>query len=354
MEAPMVELLSFVMMIGAASAAEPLARRGGRPTEQVAGLDIRYGEAMTARGYRVRTYTSRPHGATGRLPLVVFIPWLSCDAAESPGRIDNDGWARMLRIVMLESGAQVVRIEKPGVGDSEGPGCSQTDLEDDLAAMRAGIHAALADPGADPQRLVLFGGSIGASLAPILAREAKPRAIVATGGFARTWLEHMLDIERRRLTLSGKSAAEVGAAMRMFAPFYAEVLEAGRTPAQAIAAHPEWKPFWYDAPEHQYGRRIRYYQQVQRLDVEAAWAEVTVPTLLLWGEHDWIMGREEPERAAAILRARDPSLVTYELRRGMNHHFFVYPDARAAFAEKGGVFDDGAARLIAAWIKART
>ena len=70
----MVELLSFVMMIGAASAAEPLARRGGRPTEQVAGLDIRYGEAMTARGYRVRTYTSRPHGATGRLPLVVFIP----------------------------------------------------------------------------------------------------------------------------------------------------------------------------------------------------------------------------------------------------------------------------------------
>ena len=29
-------------------------------------------------------------------------------------------------------------------------------------------------------------------------------------------------------------------------------------------------------------------------------------------------------------------------------------DKWAAFAEKGGVFDDGAARLIAAWIKART
>ena len=252
---------------------------------------------------------------------------------------------------MRESGAQVVRIEKPGVGGSGGPDCAQTDLDDDLAARRAGIGAALADPGVDPQRLILFGGSIGGALVPVLARELKPRAIVATGGFARTWLEHMIEIERRRLTLSGRPAAEVNAAMRMFVPFYVEVLERGRTPGEAIAAHPEWKPYWYDAPDSQYGRRIRYYQQLQKLDVESAWSEVRVPTLLLWGEYDWIMGREEPERAAAILRARDPSLVTYELRRGMNHHFFTFPNPRAAFEEKGGTFDEGAAKLIAAWIK---
>ena len=346
-------MLSLIVAAGVALAAGALPRKGNMPLEQIEGVEVRYGEALTDKGYRVRTYTSRPRDATGRLPVVVFIPWLSCDAVDNPGRVERDGWARMLRIVMRESGAQVVRIEKPGVGDSEGPRCDSTDLEDDMAAMRAGIRAALADPGVDPQRFVLFGGSIGGALAPVLAREVKPSAIVASGGFARTWLEHMIEIERRRLTLSGKSPSEVDAAMHMFPAFYAEVLEARRTPREAIAAHPEWKQFWYDEPERQYGRHIRYYQQVQRLDVEGAWRDVTVPTLLLWGEYDWIMGREEPDRAAAILRARDPSLVTYELRRGMNHHFFTYPSAQAAFAEKDGVFDEDAARTIAAWIKAQ-
>ena len=44
---------------------------------------------------------------------------------------------------------------------------------------------------------------------------------------------------------------------------------------------------------------MRYYQQVQALDVEGAWERVAVPTLIVWGEYDWIMGRDEAERAAA-------------------------------------------------------
>jgi len=331
---------------------EATARLPALREESIEGVDVVYGEARSEKGYRVRTYTSRPRGATGRLPVVVFIPWLSCDAVEDPRNGDN-GWMRMLRIVMRDAGAQVVRVEKPGVGDSEGPDCSRSDLDHDMAAFRAGIGAALADPGADPRRLVLFGGSIGGALAPILAREFKARAIVATGGFTRTWLEHMLDIERRRLTLMGASPAEVNGAMRSFAGFYDRVLDQGETPAQAIAAHPEWKAIWYDEPEHQYGRAIRYYQQVQALDVESAWQEVRVPALILWGAYDWIMGRDEAERAVAIVRARDPALVTYEVRAGMDHHFMVFPDPQAAFAERGGKFDEGAARAIAAWLKAR-
>src|SRR5262249_5201039 len=152
----------------------------------------------------------------------------------------------------------------------EGPDCASSDLEDDLAAFRAGLRTVLADPGVDATRLVLFGGSIGGALAPGLAREFRPKAMGVAGGFTRTWYEHMLDIERRRLTLSGKSAADVNAAMRMFIPFYERVLVAGQSPGQAIAANPSWAPHWYDGPDHQYGRAIRYYRQVQALDVEGA------------------------------------------------------------------------------------
>lgn len=341
---------TLVLSFCACCAAQALPRKGGLPEEKVEGVDIRYGEVRTAKGYRVRTYISRPRGAVGRLPVAVFIPWLSCDAVENPRNL-KDGWSFMLRVAMRDAGMQVVRIEKPGVGDSEGPSCGDTDLEDDMAAFRAGIRAALDDPGADPARFYLIGGSVGGALAPVLAREFHPRAIAVSGGFTRTWLEHMLDIERRRLVLSGAAPRDVNAAMRAFSGFYDETLNRGRTPAQAIAAHPEWKPFWYDEPARQYGRAMRYYQQLQALDVEGAWSEVAVPTLVIWGEFDWIMGREEAERAAQVVRARDPSLVTYLARPGMNHHFMVYPDAKAAFDEKGGRFDEGAARALAQWLR---
>jgi pimeloyl-ACP methyl ester carboxylesterase len=328
-------------------------RAAPMPYETTPGLDIVYGEAATAKGYRVRTYTTRPAGTRGRLPVIVFIPWLSCDAVEQPFGPGGDGWAKMLGAVMLGTPVQFVRIEKPGVGDSDGPDCSATDLDDDMAAFRAGIRAALADPGADPTRFILFGGSVGASLAPLLAEEFRPRGLIATGGFTRTWYEHMLAIERERLTLSGGKPAEVNAAMKSFAELYDFVLLQGLAPAAAISRNPDLAGVWYDAPAHQYGRRIRYYQQLQALDVEAAWDRVRVPTLVLWGEYDWIMGRDESERCVAILRAHDPSLVTYVVRRGMNHHFDVFPDRVAAFNEENGRYDEGAAQAIVDWIGAQ-
>jgi len=333
-----------------ATIAETKATLPAMRLETTAEIEVRYGAAKSDKGYFTRTYTSRPVGAQGKLPLVVFIPWLSCEPVESPFGAP-DGWARMLESVKRDSGAQVVRLEKPGLGDSGGPDCTASDLDHDLAAFRAGIRAALADPGADPERLYLFGGSIGGALAPVLAGEFKLRGLIATGGFTRTWFEHMLDIERRRLTLSGKSPVEVNAAMKGFAQFYDLTLRQGLTPAQAIARAPGLGALWYDAPGHQYGRAMRYYQQLQALDVEGAWARMDVPSLILRGDNDWIMGREEAERAVAIVRARDPRLVTYIVRPGMDHHFDAYPTPQAAFDEVGGVYDSGAAADIVRWIR---
>ncbi len=321
--------------------------------EAIPGLDVAYGEARTDRGYRVRTYTTRPAGVQRNLAVVVFIPWLSCDAVEQPFGPGADGWAKMLRIVMRAVPAQFVRIEKPGVGDSEGPDCSASDLDDDIAAFRAGIRAALGARGADPTRLYLFGGSIGASLVPLLAQEFHPRGLIAIGGFARTWFEHMLGIERARLTLSGRTPAEINASIKSFTELYDLVLLQGLTPSAAIARKPELARVWYDAPAHQYGRPIHYYQQLQTLDIEAAWDRVRVPTLVLRGDYDWIMSRDESERSVALLRARDPTLVTYVVRHGMNHHFDVFADPVAAFNEENGTFDEGAAQAIVDWINAR-
>jgi pimeloyl-ACP methyl ester carboxylesterase len=201
-----------------------------------------------------------------------------------------------------------------------------------------------------------MGGSLGGGLAPILVAES-PRGVagvISVGGFTKTWYEHMLEIERRRLDLLGRTPREVNAAMRGFALFYTEYLLRRRTPAEVLAAHPDLKPLWYDEPAHQYGRPASYYHEVQQLDVEGAWsvlAERGIRALIVWGEYDWIMSRGDQERAANIVNARRPSGAKLVVLPKTGHGLNTYRSPAAAFADERPVYDGAAARVINAWLR---
>jgi pimeloyl-ACP methyl ester carboxylesterase len=316
------------------------------PLERSPGLEIDYGVLTSARGHRLRTIITRPAGARESLPGILYVPWLSCDSVEAP-LPTRDGMILTLRVIAQRSGMVVMRVERPGLGDSEGPACGDATLEDDMAGFREGLRSLRVAPGVDGSRIFVVGASIGGALAPILARGGPVKGVVAMGGFTKTWFEHMLEIERRRLVLEGRTPAEVNDAMRGLALLYTEYLVLGRTPGDVIKAHPELVPLWTDEPARQYGRPAAYYQEVQRLDVEAAWAELKVPALVVWGEYDWIMSRDDQERAAAILGARGTLRILPKTSHGMN----VFPSMAASFKGEGGAFDEAPAREIADWLR---
>jgi pimeloyl-ACP methyl ester carboxylesterase len=116
----------------------------------------------------------------------------------------------------------------------------------------------------------------------------------------------MLEHERKRLELSGKSPAEIDESMRAFIDFYSLYLNQGMAPAEAIRSKPALARFWYDEPGGQYGRSAVYYQQVQKLNVGAAWARISAPVLILYGEYDWIMSRGDQELIVDIVNSRHP------------------------------------------------
>jgi pimeloyl-ACP methyl ester carboxylesterase len=327
-----------------------------RPKEKLEGLDTHYGSVVTERGHRVRTITTKPQGATGKLPALLLVNWLSCESSEWPLGA-NSGHSKLIQGVAQKSGFVMMRVDRPGVGDSDGPPCADTDFEMELAGWRAALKALKQHPSVDPDRVFLFGVSNGGGVAPLVAQAGTDKAekiagYVVTGGWMKTWLEHMLEHERRRLRLSGSSPAEINEKMRGYGELYTLYLEQKMTPAEVLRERPHLAPLWYDEPEQQYGRPAAFYHQLQGLNLAAAWDKVDVPVLVIYGEYDWIMSREDHVMIADLVNKNHPGKARYVEVPKMDHLFHLNESQQKSFDDyDSGTFDASLIPLITGWLQ---
>lgn len=318
-----------------------------------AGLRLDRALATSARGYPVQVVITKPASATPRrVPTLVFIPWLSCDPVEVSGSTD-DGYIRFVRDLSIASGMIVARVEKPGVAGSDGPDCSHSTLDDDLDAFRAGIASMRSRADVDTTRILFVGGSIGGALAAVLAAErpGQVAGVVSVNSFARTWYEHMIGLERRRLSFMDSTPDRLGAAMRQFELLYTGFLIDRQTPGDVLAAHPELRAIWYDTTTGQYGRSAVYFQQLQTLDVDRALATLDVPTLFISSGFDWVMGPDEAGIAATRVNRFHPGRATTRMYPRVSHGLHVYRSADDAFHGRHGQYEPTVARDVVAWLR---
>jgi pimeloyl-ACP methyl ester carboxylesterase len=318
------------------------------PREKIPGLDVLLGAVITPQGYRLRSIVTKPTKAAPRLPGLLLVSGLSCDSVEShQGR---DGFAKLIHGVAARSGFVFLRVDKAGVGDSEGPPCDQADFQTELAGYRAALAVLRARPDVDPGRIFILGVSQGAGFAPLIAAGSPIAGYVASGAWAKTWLEHMLELERRHLTLEGKPAIEISAAMRGYATFYDLYLNGQLTPAQVIARRPDLAPLWHALPAHQYGRPAAYFHQLQRLDVAGAWSKVCVPVLSIHGEQD--MDRDDQEMIVALVNRNRPGAARFVEIPRMDHFFLLHDSAEESYRDDSeGVFATAALDAIVDWLR---
>lgn len=322
------------------------------PEEQIEGLDVAYDSVLSDRGHRVRTIVTRPEGAQGPLPGIFLVGWLSCDTVEYPlGVRPNDGFARLLHALAKESGFAMMRMDKPGVGDSEGPPCAELDFQTELAAYQAAFRAFRALDFVDPEKIFLLGMSNGSGVAPLVPGDLPAAGYVVTGGWVKTWYEHMMEHERRRLALVGKTPAEVNEGLRDYAELYTGFLSEKLTPGEVLRRKPHLRDAWYEGPEHMYGRSAAFFHQLQELNLEEAWSQVDVPTLAIHGEYDWIMSEEDHQIIADLVDRSRPGAGRFESIPGMDHNYLVYDSAQKAFDGEGGEFAESIVPLILNWLQ---
>ncbi|HEX2444298.1 MAG TPA: alpha/beta hydrolase [Vicinamibacterales bacterium] len=316
-----IPALVSLTLTGAAAQAQTLPRKGGLPLEAFPGVDVVYTAVRNPKGPLQRAILTRPQQTTSRRAAILFVPWLSCDSIESP-KGAAPGIDQLLQKIAAETPFVMLRVDKPGVGDSEGD-CSKTDLDTEIEGSRAALAFLRTHPWVDPSRIVIMGHSFSGAFLPVVAGDTPVAGYVVLNSWVRSWFERLIEFERLRMERSKTSPGDVTQRVSALIELYTGFLLEKKSPAQVIKEKPALAPVWEDEPEHQYGRPAVFFHQLQALNAARAWSAVRVPTLVMWGEGDFVMHRIDHERIVALVNRNSPGAAKLVTIPYMDHSMRV-------------------------------
>ena len=333
-----------------------LPRRDGKPLASFEGLETEYGSLRTSEGVLLRTILTRPANATARLPALFLAQWVSCDSIDFPADRPSQ-----LRSIAERSGVVLIRVERSGTGDSEGPPCSELDYDTEVRHYREALAQLRRHSWVDGDRLVIFGSSLGATTAPLIAEGNDVAGVVVQGGGAVTYLERMIAFDRLWLERSGRYApGQIHSEMLRRIQFHTLYLLGRRTPAAIAGSRPDLADVWQnvrggaEAPPH-YGRPYAWHWQAAEKNFLAAWTRVEAPVLVFHGEYDQFEPRHGHELIVDTVNRQRPGTATFISMPKADHGLQFFASADDAYANRNGRIDhDAFVAPLLAWLKAVT
>jgi hypothetical protein len=255
------------------------------PVESHAGASTSLSE-VEYEGRRLRTIAVLPDTAPPH-PLVYYLPGAHWASEEHP--LDLEHPLPALVGALASAGIATLRVERSGVGDSEGPPCTRLDFASELGGYRAGLEWALEQSWVARERVFLFGHSLGAMVAPLLAQAARVAGILTYGASAIPISEGLVGALLRHAARDPRQDPASAARTALICELVRLVV-AGQTPAQVYATRPDLERI---APAHfsadqAYHRVAAFYHQLERQELVRAWGRVACPVLALHGELDYI------------------------------------------------------------------
>ena len=313
-----------------------------RPYESGEGTRTEY-SAVRVNGSLRRTIITRPADEAGH-PAVLYVTGIGCFSQESLGVQSTE--AKLLH-GLARAGFVTMRVEKTGVGDSQGPACPspEADLRMELAGYVEGLKALRSLPGVKPDRVFVVGLSIGGVHAPLIAQRQPVRGVVVVNTVAKTFVEYLVETRRRQDTLKGLPFDEVDRRARVGERCNHDLLVAKQAPDAILAAHPECR-------EHiEYPAPYTYMQQWADLDLAAEWKRVEAPVLIVQGESDFVATVSDAPLLRDIVESFHPGHATLAMIPGMDHYLTRAPSMKASLEKTAaGEFEPRVLETIQGWL----
>jgi len=291
------------------------------PKEHDPAVDTAYDAVDVDHSLR-RTLVTTPHGVAGKHPAVLFVGGIGCysiDIASNP----DDAYLRLAHD-LSKRGFVTMRLEKSGVGDSQGPPCPTVDYVTEAASYAVAFDALRADPHVDPAHVYVFGHSIGSVIAPRLALQKPVAGIVVAEGVGRDWFEYELINSRRQEMLAGGTPVEVDADMLLKEDCMHRLLVEKQGRDALLRAKPDCKDYvQYPAPP-------AYFQQIVALNMAEPWSKLSIPVLAIYGTSDFVTDEADHQRIVDVVNGAHPGNAKLTVIDGMDHYLVPAASQRAS------------------------
>ncbi len=278
---------------------------GTAPDERDSGVVTTYGQVMADASAR-RTLLALPRGLSSPAPAVLLIGGIGCTRrAATYMNLTHD---------LARAGFATMRVEKSGVGDSEGPPCRNVDFDGEERGYEAALDSLRHYPRVDPSRIYLLGHSIGTIIAPRLAAPNRVAGVIVVEAVGRDWPEYEIRNLRRDLELDGESPASTDRALLEKAQCFERLFFENEPEAKLERSMPSCR-----IHNGIYPVGAPYVRQLAHLNVIEPWMHLTVPVLAVYGTSDFETELADHQRIVDVMNAAHPGSATLVVIPSMSH-----------------------------------
>jgi pimeloyl-ACP methyl ester carboxylesterase len=311
---------------------------------------------ITSHGQRMRTLVTHPK-RTGKHPVLFFIQGFSPVSYDFTLET-SDGSVQSIDGPILREFANsnfiVYRIEKPGVGDSEGGPFADLDYMTELDIYRQALKQIKGLADADPENVFIFGHSMGGAFGPMIAAENPVKGICVYGTASRTWHEYIVDTIRYQGLVGGGSFEDADEEARLGSRLMNLVMNERKSPADVIKANPELAPLSNALfPGGLFnGKSLEFWRDLCKINFASYWKKCNTRVFAVKGASDFVTYEVDHKLIADIVNREHPGWGTWEVFPESDHLFHKFTTEQDSIRNfQRGKFNNAFAKRMMDWIK---
>jgi pimeloyl-ACP methyl ester carboxylesterase len=251
---------------------------------------------------------------------------------------------------LTRAGFVTMRVEKSGMGDSQGPPClsAAVDMQAEMRGYLEGLKALKQYGFVDPDNIFIIGLSIGGVEAPIVAEQTPVKGLIVINTVAKPFLEYLIDTRRRQNLLRHVAFDEMERRLRLNEQCNHRLLIERETPEQVLKDNPACKDFIeYPAP-------YTFMQQWAAILPAEEWKKISAPVLVVYGTSDFVSTIADDPYLADIINSFHPGHATIKAIPNMDHYLTRAASMEESMMRTAGApveFEPAVLETIKSWLQ---
>ncbi|MEI7577924.1 MAG: alpha/beta fold hydrolase [Armatimonadota bacterium] len=322
-----------------------------KPKQKPDGFEVVYTHVVS-NGNRIRVIATHPKG-DGPFPTLFVIGGIGSYSMD--GEFKAVPYGNILEPIS-KAGYAIVRTEKPGQGDSDGPAYTDLLFNDELDAYITSLRKVKTLPFVDKNRIAIFGHSMGGAFGPLVGAAESVAGIASCATMYKSWIEYNLENSRRQSALAGATGPEIEKQQVDLSKILHYTYNDQLLPAQIIKKYPALKAAVMDTyPDGKTysGVGIKFFQQLSQKNLPEAWVKANTRVLSLWGDADFISTGWDQEEIANCVNAARPGYGEFRLLKNADHGFFQttsFKDSMSKWGKPGNVHNPEVTSVLLEWL----